>query len=36
MKKQHKKRPLTAMSDQEQIKFIYRLILTRNGVVGND
>lgn len=36
MRKEHKKRPLTAMSDQKQIKTIYTLILTRIGVVGND
>lgn len=36
MKKEHKKRPLTAMSDLKHYKFIYALILTRIGVVGND
>lgn len=36
MKKEHKKRPLTAMSDLKVTKIIYTLILTRIGVVGND
>lgn len=36
MRKEHKKRPLTAMSDQRNTKIIYNLILTRIGVVGND